>query len=177
VALAVPSTTSRLNDVSTGQSSYAQNDSFQSRVKQWRAALPKATRRPLTGLGLTSIVQESSNSELVHSDYIRTLVETGVFGLAAYLWLLIAAVWGSAQAVWLTRQRSVPWPLAAASLAGLSAGLSYAIASGDSNLITQPAVSGTAWALFACAHAARRLARAERPDRPGRPGNVQTAPA
>jgi O-antigen ligase len=157
LVLAVPSTTARVNDVSANASRYGQNNSFQSRVKQWRSALPKATRRPLTGLGLTSIVRESSAAELVHSDYIRTLVETGVFGFAAYLWLMLAAVWGSVRAVRATR--SSVWPLRAAALAGTSVGVAYLIASGDSNLITQPAVSGTAWAVFACAHAARRLAQ------------------
>ncbi|HTD80369.1 MAG TPA: O-antigen ligase family protein, partial [Chloroflexota bacterium] len=156
VVVAVPSTTARVNDVSANASPYGQNNSFQSRVKQWRTALPKATRRPLTGLGLTSIVRESSDAELVHSDYIRTLVETGVFGFAAYVWLMLAAVWSSAKAVRLTR--SSEWPLKAAALAGTSVGVAYLIASGDSNLITQPAVSGTAWAILACAHAARRLA-------------------
>ena len=167
VVLFVPSTTARINNVAPTDSAYGQNDSFQSRVKQWRVALPKATRRPLTGLGLTSIVHESANAELVHSDYVRTLVETGVFGFAAYIWLLLSAIWGSAQAVWLTRRRPADWALGAAALSGLAAGVSYAIASGDSNLITQPAVSGTAWAVFACAHAARRLARESRSTAPG----------
>jgi O-antigen ligase len=161
VILVVPSTTTRFNDLSTPRSNpYGTGNSFNSRVTQWRDALPKAERRPLTGLGLTAIVDESQYSQHVHSDYVRTLVETGVFGFLSYVWLLLATLIGCAKTIRATGREST-WPLAAAGLAGLAAATCYLVASGDSNLITQSAVSGTAWAIFACAHAAGRIARDE----------------
>jgi len=162
VILAVPSTTTRFNDLSTPRTNpYGTGNSFNSRVTQWRDALPKAERRPLTGIGLTAIVDESQYSQHVHSDYVRTLVETGVFGFVSYVWLLLATLIGCAKTIRATGREST-WPLAAAGLAGLAAATCYLVASGDSNLITQSAVSGTAWAIFACAHAAGRIAREER---------------
>jgi putative inorganic carbon (hco3(-)) transporter len=161
VILAVPSTTTRFNDISTPRTNpYGSGNSFNSRVTQWRDALPKAERRPLTGLGLTAIVDESQYSQHVHSDYVRTLVETGVFGFISYVWLLLATLIGCVKTIRAAGRESV-WPLAAAGLAGLAVATCYLVASGDSNLITQSAVSGTAWAIFACAHAAGRIARDE----------------
>lgn len=161
VILVVPSTTTRFNDLSTPRTNpYGTGNSFNSRVTQWRDALPKAERRPLTGLGLTAIVDESQYSQHVHSDYVRTLVETGVFGFLSYVWLLLATLIGCLKTIRATGREST-WPLAAAGLAGLAAATCYIVASGDSNLITQAAVSGTAWAIFACAHAAGRIARDE----------------
>lgn len=161
VILVVPSTTTRFNDLSTPRTNpYGTGNSFNSRVTQWRDALPKAERRPLTGLGLTAIVDESQYSQHVHSDYVRTLVETGVFGFVSYVWLLLATLIGCLKTIRATGREST-WPLAAAGLAGLAAATCYLVASGDSNLITQAAVSGTAWAIFACAHAAGRIARDE----------------
>jgi len=161
VILAVPSTTTRFNDLSTPRTNpYGTGNSFDSRVTQWRDALPKAERRPLTGLGLTAIVDESQYSQHVHSDYVRTLVETGVFGFVSYVWLLLATLIGCVKTIRAAGREST-WPLAVAGLAGLAAATGYLVASGDSNLITQSAVSGTAWAIFACAHAAGRIAREE----------------
>jgi O-antigen ligase len=170
VIIAVPSTATRFNDLSTPRPNpYGTGNSFNSRVKQWRDALPKADRRPLTGLGLTAIVDESQYAQHVHSDYVRTLVETGVFGFISYVWLLLATLIGCVKTIRATTRRESTWPLAAAGLAGLAAATCYLVASGDSNLITQSAVSGTAWAIFACAHAAGRIAREEvDPPRPSR---------
>jgi O-antigen ligase len=160
LVIAVPSTTTRFNDISSpNQNPYGTGNSFNSRVQQWRLDLPKATRHPLTGIGLTGIVDQSPYAEHVHSDYVRSLVETGVFGFAAYIWLLIAALAGSVRAV---RSAGRVGTLAAASMAGLAVTVCYMVASGDSNLITQMAVSGTAWATIAGGHAAGRLARSAR---------------
>ncbi|MDX6592491.1 MAG: hypothetical protein QOJ13_1687 [Gaiellales bacterium] len=162
LALAIPSTASRFEDISSpSDNPYGPGNSFNSRVRQWEIALPKAERKPLTGLGLTTIVNESDYGQHVHSDYVRSLVETGAFGFAAYIWLLLATLVGCVRTVRMTG-RERPWPLLTAGLAGVAATVCYMVASGDSNLLTQPAVSATAWAVFACAHAAGRIARDER---------------
>jgi O-antigen ligase len=159
VALAIPTTSSRFNDIrAPRQTTYGTGNSFQFRVTLWRENLPKAREKPLTGLGLNAIAQTNSNAERVHSDYVRSLVETGVFGFAAYLWLLIAAVLGCARNL---RRigRSGSRTLRVGALSGLTVAICYMVASGDSNLMTQVAVSGTAWTLIACGHAAGRIER------------------
>ena len=168
-ALLLPGVHSRVQSVNqTQEIQYGTGNSFQSRVSLWQQNLPKAQQKPLTGLGLGAIVQESDTSSHVHSDFVRAAVETGVFGFLAYVWLLVGALIGCLAALrWARRSRSVP--LQAAALAGIAASAAYLLASGDSNLMTQSAVSGTAWALFACAHAAGRIGRETVAPRPPRP--------
>ena len=164
---AVPGVSARFHELTKApEVTYDTGDSFQSRVALWRENLPKAQERPLTGLGFGAIVDQSSDSAHVHSDYVRALVETGVFGFLAFLWLLLAAVVGCARSL-AASSRGSP-VLIAASAAGLAASVCYLLASGDSNLMTQSAVSGTAWTLIACAHAAGCIARDESDRQPRR---------
>src|SRR6478736_5932962 len=110
---AVPTTSARFNDISNPKVQAATRrpgNSFNSRVQLWRNNLPYARQKPITGQGLNFIVERTSDNAHVHSDYVRALVETGMFGLVAYIVLLLTAR------------------------------------------------GGTAWALFACAHAAGRVA-------------------
>ena len=167
VAFAVlPGVSSRVQSVNQQQQvTYGTGDSFQTRVGFWRENLPKAQQKPLTGLGLGAIVQSSDTSSHVHSDYIRALVETGFFGLLAYAWLLLSAIVGCCWAMrWARRSGQVT--LQAAAVAGVAASVAYLLASGDSNLMTQSSVSGAAWALFACAHAAGAIGRNQVAPRP-----------
>ncbi|HET7428251.1 MAG TPA: O-antigen ligase family protein [Gaiellales bacterium] len=168
-ALLLPGVQSRVQSVNqTQEIQYGTGNSFQSRVSLWEQNLPKAQQKPLTGLGLGAIVEQSDTQSHVHSDYVRAAVETGLFGFLAFVWLLLGALVGCLAALrWAARSRSVP--LQAAALAGIAGSAAYLLASGDSNLMTQSAVSGTAWALFACAHAAGRLGREAVAPRPLRP--------
>jgi O-antigen ligase len=169
VALLLPGVQSRVQSVNqTHEIQYGTGNSFQSRVSLWEQNLPKAQQKPLTGLGLGAIVEQSDTQSHVHSDYVRAAVETGLFGFLTFVWLLLGALVGCLAALrWAARSRSVP--LQAAALAGIAGSAAYLLASGDSNLMTQSAVSGTAWALFACAHAAGRLGREAVAPRPLRP--------
>jgi putative inorganic carbon (HCO3(-)) transporter len=166
LVVAIPSTSARVHDLSnpkTQASTRRPGNSFNSRVQLWRDNLPAARAKPITGQGLNFIVQQTSNQAHVHSDYLRALVETGMFGFVAYVSLMLAALSGC---VWSIVQagRGTSRVLRTAALIGLASGTCFVLASGDSNLMTQVAVSGTAWALFACAHAAGRVARdANRP--------------
>jgi len=157
--VALPGVHSRVQSVNQQQEvQYGTGDSFHTRVQLWRQNLPKAEQKPLTGLGLGSIVQETDTSAHVHSDYVRALVETGLFGFLAFVWLLLSAAVGCAFAMrWARRSRSVP--LRAAAVAGFATAVTYILASGDSNLMTQSSVSGAAWALMGCAHAAGTIGR------------------
>jgi O-antigen ligase len=158
LVLAVPSLTARFDDITNPkETSYGPGSSLHSRIGFWRDNLPKARQQPLTGLGLGAIVYQSEDSSHVHSDFVRSLVETGVFGFAAYLWLLAAALGGCWRSV--RRLRGSPdGIIEGIALGGLATGICFLLASSDSNLITQVAVSGTAWAMFAAAHAAGRFA-------------------
>jgi O-antigen ligase len=158
LVLAVPSLTARFDDITNPkQTSYGPGSSLHSRIGFWRDNLPKARQKPLTGLGLGAIVYQSEDSAHVHSDFVRALVETGVFGFVAYLWLLAAALGGCWRS--LRRLRGSPdRVLEGVALGGVATGICFLLASSDSNLITQVAVAGTAWAMFAAAHAAGRFA-------------------
>ncbi|MDX6553639.1 MAG: hypothetical protein QOH74_2127 [Gaiellales bacterium] len=160
LVLAVPSLTARFDDITNPkQTSYGPGSSLHSRIGFWRDNLPKARQKPLTGLGLGAIVYQSEDSAHVHSDFVRALVETGVFGFVAYLWLLAAALGGC----WRSFRRLRGSPdrvLEGVALGGVATGICFLLASSDSNLITQVAVAGTAWAMFAAAHAAGRFAPA-----------------
>ena len=157
---AVPTTSARFNDISNPKVQAATRrpgNSFNSRIQLWRTNLPYARQKPITGQGLNFIVERTSDNAHVHSDYVRALVETGMFGFVAYIVLLLTALGGSVWAMVKTR-RVQSRLLRVAALVGVATSVCYILASGDSNLMTQVAVSGTAWALFACAHAAGRVA-------------------
>jgi O-antigen ligase len=164
----VHSTSARFSDISNPRVAAVTRrpgNSFNSRINLWRENLPYARQKPLTGEGLNFIVERTSNQAHVHSDYVRALVETGMFGFVAYVVLLLSAVGGS---VWaLARSRTSTSPtLRTAALAGVATSACYLVASGDSNLMTQVAVSGTAWAMFACAHAVGRICKDESGEAP-----------
>lgn len=161
----VPATSSRFNDIrSPHATTYGPGNTFAWRVGLWRANLPRARDRPVTGLGLDAIVDQSQDAVHVHSDYVRALVETGVPGFLLYVWLLGMAVAGSALSVRRLGRRAPPI-LRVAALSGLAVSVCYAVASADSNLMTQVAVSGTAWTVIACGHASRRAVPGAVPSR------------
>jgi O-antigen ligase len=109
------------------------------------------------GEGLKAIVETDQTGFRVHSDYIRALVETGGLGFMAFLWLLAATGFGCIRGFRASR-RCRDSALRAIALGSLTAFAAWLLMSGDSNLMTQVAVAGTAWAVFALGHAASRLA-------------------
>jgi O-antigen ligase len=159
IVVAAPSTVERLEDVrDPAEVGRRPANSLQSRVDLWRENLPKARRNPVVGTGLHAIVEESPDEAHVHSDFVRALVETGVFGLAAYVWLLAAAVAGC----WRGLRRAADAAGEAVARGALAAAACFVLASTDSNLMTQVAVSGTAWTIIAVGHAAGPWASAGR---------------
>jgi putative inorganic carbon (hco3(-)) transporter len=55
------------------------------RLKYWTEVLPLANENPLTGIGLNMTQYQTDQAKQPHNDFIRAYVETGVFGLGAYL--------------------------------------------------------------------------------------------
>jgi len=151
LSVAVPSTSQRFADVSRGPISDTRpGNSFRARVDLWKQNLPKVKRNPVIGQGFGAITKDEGVH--VHSDYVRSIVETGVLGFGLYVWLLVSAVLGAIRA----RRRAV----AAGdemgvlvSLGALAASGLFMIMSGDSNLMTQVAVAAPLWGFMAAAHA------------------------
>ncbi len=56
--------------------------SLSARIRSWQYGLEGWAARPLTGYGVASY-------GFMDAQYVRTLVETGLFGLAAFGWLMI----------------------------------------------------------------------------------------
>jgi putative inorganic carbon (HCO3(-)) transporter len=154
VALAVPSTVARFGDLGQGQTAIGTpGNSLNARFGLWRENLPKVEHHPVLGLGFKSIVEEEA--AYVHSDFVRAAVETGVFGFLAFTWTLVAAVLGCWRSF--RRSRTGDATLRAVGLGAFAAAAAFLLMSGDSNLMTQVAVAGTAWAIMAAGHAAGRL--------------------
>jgi O-antigen ligase len=160
VVLAVPSTVNRFNDLSQEASHQGHyGNTFSERISLWKSNLPKVNHAPLIGHGFASIGVDQGR--LTHSDYVRTVVETGMLGLTAFICLLLSGVVGSALAL---RRTLRVWPrglLTAVSVGGVGVSVVYMLASADSNLLTKPVVTGAVWTLVALAHAAGRIAADE----------------
>jgi putative inorganic carbon (HCO3(-)) transporter len=152
IAFAVPSTVTRSSDVSDDPSSLGgAGSSIDARFTQWDVNLPKIQRNPVVGQGLKAIAE--NQGALVHNDYLRAAVETGVFGLAAYVWLLLAMLRGSYATMRQALQRTDRLSYSIA-LGSLAAGLAFVIMSATSNLMTQVVVAGSFWCIAAIGHAA-----------------------
>jgi O-antigen ligase len=90
IALAVPSVGVRLSDLSeTQKASGAPGNSLQWRIGYWKEVLD-LQENPLLGIGFNEVELTRSEAKAPHNDLIRVYVETGLIGLAAYTWLLVA---------------------------------------------------------------------------------------
>lgn len=151
VAVASPSTTQRFADVQQGRTSFGgPGNSLRARYDLWRQNLPKIGRDPLLGQGFGAITQDEGHH--VHSDYVRSAVETGVPGFVIYVWLLVTVVTGSIRAR-RRADRAGDQVGTAIALGSVAAGAMFMLMSGDSNLMTQVAVAAPFWGLTAAAHA------------------------
>lgn len=94
VALAVaPGVSARVQDAGLGVEDDADGSgSFDWRLAYWSELLPLASGSPVTGIGLGATVAVSERSKAPHNDLLAAYVETGLFGLGAYLLLVGAAV-------------------------------------------------------------------------------------
>lgn len=73
------------------------NNSFNWRLSQWTYLLHQFQYYPLFGYGLGLSTHVSTNALLPHNDYIRALIEGGIFGFVTFVgfWLM--------QGIWLLR--------------------------------------------------------------------------
>jgi len=72
------------------------DSSTNARLESWQYGFRGWMKRPLLGYGVTGFA-------FMDAQYVRVLVEGGLFGLAAFLWLL----WRILRTAWTTHQRTV----------------------------------------------------------------------
>ena len=95
------------------------DSSTSARIESWRQGLKGWVDRPFLGYGVTGFA-------FMDAQYVRTLIETGLVGLAALLWLL-AAIFRSAWQTFRTMTDPFYRNLAMGYLAGFVALLAHAI--------------------------------------------------
>jgi putative inorganic carbon (HCO3(-)) transporter len=87
--LVFPAVIVRLSDLSTERAaSGAPGNSLAWRFEYWEEAL-SLQDDPVVGIGLREVELSDEASAAPHNDYVRLFVETGIVGLAAYLWFFV----------------------------------------------------------------------------------------
>src|SRR5205823_161872 len=154
IALAVPSASARFQDLGTEtRASGTAGNSLIWRVEYWRQALALGGD-PVTGIGLGAVSTLTNQAKEPHNDFIRAFVETGVIGLAAYLWLLFEMIALARRSI---RRAAPGFPGAVA--AGFAGSLAaFVLLSMVSNVITQLVILLYFASLAVCAWGAGRLA-------------------
>jgi putative inorganic carbon (hco3(-)) transporter len=109
--LLVPSLSGRFTDLTQYQSKQlAQQggtnggNTLAWRLSYWTEVLPLANSNPVTGIGLNQTKYSTDKAKQPHNDFIRAYVETGLVGLFAYGWMLVALVMLGRRAVKRTRK-------------------------------------------------------------------------
>ncbi|ARV57665.1 polymerase [Nostocales cyanobacterium HT-58-2] len=70
--------------------SQSDNNSFNWRISQWYTLINAWRQYPFLGYGLGLSTNIPTNGLLPHNDYVRALVEGGIFGLLTFLGFLVA---------------------------------------------------------------------------------------
>jgi O-antigen ligase len=74
---------------------FQEMSAFMARIILWEAGFNLFVNNPILGIGLggfessITIIKIAGTSTHPHNEYLRFAVETGVFGLGAFLWMLI----------------------------------------------------------------------------------------
>jgi putative inorganic carbon (hco3(-)) transporter len=69
------------------------------RAGYWSEVVTLANRNPVTGIGPNMTQRETDEAKKPHNDFLRAYVETGVFGLLAYLGMVLLCLHTAALAV------------------------------------------------------------------------------
>jgi putative inorganic carbon (hco3(-)) transporter len=88
--IAIPSVSTRLSDLSEDDNTaiVGDPDSLEWRLGYWVEVLPRTMEGPITGIGLGSIEHSSPLRLAPHNVFVQTLVEMGLAGLTALLFLI-----------------------------------------------------------------------------------------
>ncbi|MDQ3709032.1 MAG: O-antigen ligase family protein, partial [Actinomycetota bacterium] len=96
---AVPGIQSRFSDVDLAfvadgppspEEEFYPSNTFAWRVAYWGRVLPLAHGNELTGIGFETVAQRRAEAFPPHNEFLRAFVEMGVFGLVAFLAMLVA---------------------------------------------------------------------------------------
>ena len=123
------------------------------RVDHWTSVLPLFGSSPITGIGWSNIARLSDNEAQSHNDFVRALVETGVFGFLTYLAVLTAIIVVGRRSLAAAPQATLERGVAAGFL---GCGVAFISASVVANIISNVV---TMWYFFAFAAAASSVAR------------------
>lgn len=124
------------------------------RMDYWRETMSLAQDTPLTGIGVKMTEFRSEERMPPHNDYLRSYVEMGLIGAAAWGASLIAFIGIGVRGL---RTRA-GGPNRGLAVAALSIGVAFAVGAIGSNLMTLVVVMWAALAVLACALAAARQA-------------------
>jgi len=151
--LFVPSLTTRFDDLSrTTTPSGAAGNSLEWRLRYWGETLALA-KNPAFGIGLKAVETETTAERQPHNDFLRVYIETGLVGLAAYLWF----IWSLAAAARRTRESTRGGPARALALAFTASVIGFVLLSATGNIISQLVILWYFGAIASAAIAAARL--------------------
>jgi O-antigen ligase len=154
IMLTVPGVAGRFADLDTADTATGEAaNSLVWRFEYWREAL-ELSDSPFLGEGLSAVRLEAAEAKSPHNDFIRVYVETGIAGLVAYLWLLVAAV--NVAGTGLLEVHTSPYRGLVVGFAGVLT--AFLILSLVSNVITQLVLLWYFATLASLATAAPRLA-------------------
>jgi len=165
--LAVPELAERFADLQHGNTAdaYEKLNSYAFRILLWQGAMTWVWERPLFGYGLSSFghyvtqffpLPLENDTIDSHSVYVQFLFETGVIGLAAYLWLYARVIAATARLI--LRGERWAWML----LAMIAGYLSMAY---SDNMLYYLVPTWYMWFVLGGACAVLRQRRAVRPRR------------
>ncbi|HET7475023.1 MAG TPA: O-antigen ligase family protein [Dermatophilaceae bacterium] len=88
--LLVPGLSSRLDAVTTEDAvgTGPTSNTLEWRFAYWAETLPLANRNPVNGIGVDMTQYQTDVAKQPHNDFLKAYVETGLVGLAAYLFLV-----------------------------------------------------------------------------------------
>lgn len=149
----VPSVSERVADLGNERTvTGSSGNSLVWRFDYWRATLPLVQRQLLTGVGLKMTTRLTDEGNIPHNDYVRTLVELGLLGICAYLFMLLSL----ARAARLALKRARPGLGTGVAVGYAACVASFCIVSVGTNRITSVV---ELWYFFAFTAAAAAVAR------------------
>ncbi len=140
IALAVPRVVTRITDLANPRSGDNQGNSLLGRLSIWSGEFEQFRQRPFTGhgWGYTLAAQDKAS----HNDYLRLMVEGGIFGLFTIVALMLSLLRAAARAA----RGRIDLPRAYLGLA-----LGYMVGSGVTNTIGKGAYQFYFWLMTAVA--------------------------
>lgn len=168
----VPRLDARFTDLTGGSDGQAGN-TLNWRFEYWADVLPLAGQNPVWGIGVGETQRLTEQGKQPHNDFLRALVETGIIGFSAYLFVLAAMVRVAYRALD-TTQRGPGTSIRR----GVAVGFAGCVASFIAVSMVANTISNvvTLWYFLTFAAAAHSVARSKEPSSDGDRGLSQSCP-